>query len=238
MSLLKRIGGFLGFLLFLTPCILAGIYTGNFSTSKLVAWVVGIGIAVVEIGLLVFLASLVDKKKEHIAWAALAVVLGLAPMAYWVGWPIYVLKPFQERVPAYLSLSSQAAQSQSVDLPAVAGDAPIKGKLIPIDVKKKKVDPLFFDLSDELRPKRPEDIGTLALLLCEENQIGRYGGAGGGAYQWECRVQVADGGTGAVLSEKSFTGSMPPSTSNNGATQSGDKPYKQIGEYLNGLPHR
>ena len=37
MGALKRVGGYLGFLLILAPCIIGGIYAGNLNTSSTLA---------------------------------------------------------------------------------------------------------------------------------------------------------------------------------------------------------
>jgi hypothetical protein len=105
-------------------------------------------------------------------------------------------------------------------------------------MKNNKIDPVLADLSKELKPNRPEDVGSVAALWWDEHRIGHYGGSGGGAYRWECRIMVWDKASGALLRvSRNFVGSEPPSTSRNGASQSGDKPYKEISEYLNGLSH-
>lgn len=235
MGFLKRVGGFIGFMLFLTPCIIAGIYAGKFNTaSTLAGWGVGIGVAAVEVALILFVAGLAEKNKrqENLKLALGLLIVGVLPAGYWIGMPLMAVRPFKAHLPEYLAAASAAGQ-QLTETPDVA---PLKGKLIPVDVKSKAIDPVFFDLVSDLRPGKPEEIGTIAALWWEEEQIGTYGGKGG-AYQEHCTVMVLDKTTGTLLASKSFTGSMPPSKSQNGASQTGDKPYREIREFLNGLPH-
>jgi uncharacterized membrane protein (UPF0136 family) len=232
MEFLKRVGGIIGFILFLTPCVIAGIYAGKFNTaSTLAGWGVGIGVAVIEGAILMLLAS----KKTRQSWfpAVAVMLIGALPAYYWIARPKMALNPFNEHLQEYLATAS-ARNPEQEPMPA---DRPLTGKLVSVDMKHKTIDPVFFDLSGDLRPKNPQEIGAIAALWWEERQIGTYGGKGG-AYQEHCTVMVVDKSTGTLLAEKSFIGSMPPSTSKNGASQTGDKPYGEIREYLNGLAHR
>lgn len=231
MELLKRIGRFIGFILFLTPCTLAGIYAGKLNTaSTLAAWGVGIGVAMIEGMIILFISQ--EKTQKNLMMAVGGILVGALPSLYWIGMPLTALKPFQAHISEYLTTASVKKPNQE----DAAGSAPLKGKLIPVDMKSKDIDPVFFDLSNDLRPKKPEEIGTIAALWWEEQQIGTYGGRGG-AYQEHCTIMVLDKSTGTLLASRSFVGSMPPSKSQNGASQTGDKPYKEIREFLNGLPH-
>lgn len=231
MGFLKRIGGTLGFLAFLVPCIIAGIYAGKYSTASMAGWGVGIGVAVIEGAILMVLAN--KKSQQNLILGVGAILIGALPSYYWIARPRMALGPFNDHLQEYLATAS--AKDPNTDLPPL--EQPLKGKLIPVDMKHKTIDPVFFDLSTELKPGKPEEIGSIAAMWWEEEQIGTYGGKGG-AYQEHCTVMVLDKSTGTLLAEKSFTGSMPPSTSRNGYSQTGDKPYKEIQEYLNGLGRR
>jgi hypothetical protein len=232
MGFLKRVGGAIGFILFLTPCIIAGIYAGKLNTASTVAgWGVGIGVAIIEGAIIMFIAS--EKNQQKLMLAVGMVVVGAAPAYYWIGMPLGALKPYKAHLPEYLKTASAANPEQM----EAASYLPVKGKVIPVDMKGKDIDPVFFDLSNDFKPKNPDEIGTIAALWWEERRIGSYGGKGG-AYQMYCTIMVLDKATGTLLASKSFVGSEPPSTSQNGASQTGDKPYKEITEFLNGLPHR
>ena len=230
MGALKRVGGYLGFLLILAPCIIGGIYAGNLNTSSTLAgWAVGIGVFVIEISLMVMVAHIKDKK--NFGWGIVGLLVGAVPAGIWIGGPLMTVRPFQAHLADYLAVAS----SNHPDAPANDGQ-PLKGKLIPLDMKTKTIDPVLTDLSKDLRPGRPEDVGTVAALWWDEHRVGHYGSSGGGAYRWECRIMVWDKASGALLRvSRNFVGSEPPSSSNHGASQSGDKPYKEISAYLNGL---
>jgi hypothetical protein len=230
MGFLKRIGGTLGFIAFLTPCIIAGIYASHYNTASTMAgWGVGIGVALIEGAIIMVLA----KRNQQVLLLGIgAILIGALPSYYWIARPKMALGPFNAHLQEYLAAAS--ATNPNADVP-LAGQL-LQGKLIPVDMKEKTIDPVFFDLSSDLKPEKPEEIGAIAAMWWEEEQIGTYGGKGG-AYQEHCTVTVLDKSTGMLLAEKSFTGPMPPSTSQNGASQTGDKPYKEIQEYLNGLAH-
>ncbi|HEV2961978.1 MAG TPA: hypothetical protein VG649_09160 [Candidatus Angelobacter sp.] len=233
MGALKRVGGFLAFLLVLTPCIIGGIYAGNLNTSSTLAgWAVGIGVFIIEMSLLVMVANI--KEKKHLGWGFIGLLVGIVPAGIWIGGPLMTIRPFQVHLADYLAIAS----SNHPDAEANESQ-PVKGKMIPVDMKTKTIDPVLTDLSKDLRPARPEDVGTVAALWWDEHRIGHYGASGGGAYRWECRIMVWDKASGALLRvSRNFVGSDPPSSSNHGASQSGDKPYKEISEYLNGLGHQ
>ena len=234
MGALKRVGGFLAFLLVLAPCIIVGIYAGNLNTSSsLAGWAVGIGIFVIEMSLFVIVGSF--KEKKTVRWALVGILAGVVPSIIWIGGPLKTLRPFQAHLADYLAVASSNNPVTSAN-----EGQPLKGKLIPVDMKTKKIDPVLTDLSEELRPDRPEDVGTVAALWWDDHRIGHYGASGGGgAYRWECRIMVWDKATGALLRvSQNFQGSEPPGKSNHGVAQWGDKPYTQIKTYLNGLAHQ
>jgi hypothetical protein len=228
---MKRVAGIVGFILFVTPCIIAGVIASERNTASSIAgWGVGLGAAVVEGALIALVAA--KKHKQNLLLITAAIVVGALPSAYWLGMPWMVTRPYKAHLTEYLDVASTASPEQDVPL---AGQF-VKGKILPVDMKKKTIDPVFFDLSGDFRPRNPEEIGAIAALWWEDVQLGTYGGKGG-AYREECTVMVWDRATRNLLAEKSFRGSEPPSKSNNGVSQHGDKPYKEIREYLNGLAH-
>jgi hypothetical protein len=232
MGFLRRLAGIVGFILFLTPCVIVGVYAGRLNTaSTLAGWGVGIGVAVAEAAIILFLAA--KKTQQNLFLAIAAILVGALPSYYWIQRPLSALRPFKSHLTEYLKTASNWDPEQF----QAARVGPVKGKMIPVDMKSKDFDPVFFDLSTDLRPKNPDEIRTVAGLWWEERQVGTYGGKGG-AYQEHCTVLVLDKATGELLASESFIGSMPPSKSQNGASQTGDKPYREIREFLNGLPHQ
>lgn len=116
---------------------------------------------------------------------------------------------------------------------------PVTGKILPVDLSRRAIDPVYFDLSNDLRPRRPDEVGAIAALWWSKVEVGRYSGSGSGeAFQQECTVMVWDRRTKSLLAERSFLGGMPPRWSLHGFTQSGSRPYAAIRDFLNGLPRR
>ena len=232
MQFLKKLAGIIGFLLFLAPCVIAGMYAGSLNTSSTLAgWAVGLGVAIIEGCIITLLGS--AKTQKNLLLAAVAVAVGAAPSAYFIALPLRSLGPFKAHLAEYMATASAEPDQY---LPAT--EMPVKGRLLPVDMKTKKIDPVFFDLSSDLRPRNPEEIGAVAALWWTEVRVGHYGASGGGAYKHQCTVMVFDKSSHVLLARKAFTGSDPPSTSRNGASQTGSKPYQEIRDYLNNLPHR
>jgi hypothetical protein len=118
----------------------------------------------------------------------------------------------------------------------------VQGKIMPVDVTKQIIDPVFLNLSSDLRPSRPEEVGAIAALWWWEMRVGRYGSGGDsdthGAFQQHCIVMVWDKSTKSLLAKQHFVGGRPPKTSMYGNRESGSRPYAEISDFLNHLPHR
>jgi hypothetical protein len=228
---------------------------------------------------------------RHKAGLVTMLLIGLAPMAYWIARPLYLVRSFKPHLPEYLALTSTAPQNgflaegapstpgveniaeededKSVapvqpdfggnDAEEVAKETrareeeiarnkkpvpsnlPIQGKIVPVDVTKKIIDPTFLDLSSDLRPSRPEEVGAVAAMWWWEQRVGHYGSGDPdihGAFQQHCTVMVWDVATKSLLAKQSFAGGMPPRSSYWGNRQSGSRPYAEISDFLNHLPHR
>jgi len=121
--------------------------------------------------------------------------------------------------------------------PAGPGNLPLRGKILPVDVQRRTVDPVYLDLSDGVRPQRPDEVGAIAALWWSKVEVGSYSSSNG-AFQQTCTVMVWDKRTKSLLAERSFAGGMPPRWSLHGAPQSGSRPYLEIRDFLNGLPRR
>jgi hypothetical protein len=139
--------------------------------------------------------------------------------------------------PADLSGQASEAEADPAPKPAKPSHLPVRGKILPIDMDKHRVDPVYFDLSNNIRPRDPNEIGAIAALWWNEVQVGTYSGSNG-AFQQHCTVMVWDTATKSLLAERSFVGGMPPPWSYHGSPESGSRPYAAIRDYLNGLPRR
>ena len=98
------------------------------------------------------------------------------------------------------------------------GEAYLVGKVLPVNVADHSPDHLYFDIPDGLRASRPEEVGTVVLLLWGKEQVGTYEG-GGGAYQQTCDVVLVNHKTKKTMHSQRFLGSFPPqTTTSNSAT--------------------
>ena len=243
MGFVKRLPNWLLVVLFLVPCVALAAYASDLNgANDLVGWGVGIGAAIVE-------AAVVMIFVRARTWANLKLPLGMLvvgalPAIYWIAMPLVALQPFKAHVAEYLAAAAAAqptqenmSQSPVPSAPGPGPGGPVGGKLIPIDVRAREIDRVFFYLSNSTRAKDPQEVAAIAALWWEDRRVGSYGGQGG-AYQWQCTVVVSDKETHKLLDARSFVGSEPPPTSRNGVNQWGGKPYKEIAAFLNSLPHR
>jgi hypothetical protein len=120
----------------------------------------------------------------------------------------------------------------------------VSGKMVVVDVKQRAVDPLHFKLPKELRAYSPDDVGSIVQLHWERVQMGHYVTRLNGvevpvnaAYRWDCRAEVYDKASGALLTTKHFSGRDPPEMKHNDQVE-GLRPDDEIIEYLRGLPGR
>jgi len=117
----------------------------------------------------------------------------------------------------------------------------ITGKIVIINPERKRVDPLHYKLSKELRAQAHEDVGTVVWLQREEKKVGAYLG-GGSAYQHVWHVTVIDFKRGVITAKQEIRGSEPPDTvycrSDSPCNASGDEPTSKVLEYLKSLPQK
>jgi hypothetical protein len=236
---MKRVAEKVGVIVVLAAPIIVGVFAGGRNTASWVGgWgvglIVGVGVLAVAGALFALIEQTAKKKlKEDILWILAIYVIGAMPILYWVGLPWVETRAFAAHLPEYVDIAASANPQQGEPL----REHIVGGKILPLDMKKKRIDEMFFELSRDSRPKNPEEVGAIAGLWWEEVKVGTYGGMGG-AYREECRVIVWDLATRKLLAERFFSGSDPPSsTVNSMFAHHGDKPYEEIRDYLNGLTH-
>jgi hypothetical protein len=138
------------------------------------------------------------------------------------------LGPFNDQIGDYTAPAARAKDETAY----------VKGKVIPVNLKSKDVDWLYYDLPDDLRPASPAEVGTVAWLDWGEVKVGEYGKGGGGAFVQTCKVTVIDKARRAIVGETVVRGSDPPKSSRRGASASGSKPTAEVVQYLRGLPRK
>jgi hypothetical protein len=95
----------------------------------------------------------------------------------------------------------------------------------------------------------PDDVGTVVLLKFRADKIGTYSSMGEGkekrdpvpAFQWSCDLTLVDRSIPAVIYKKSFKGKEPDMVtmvSRNTTYVDGNKPFKEIDEFLSNLPQK
>src|SRR4051812_1701631 len=124
----------------------------------------------------------------------------------------------------------------AVPLAPPEGAPRVVGKVLPVNFTDRKPDHLYFDLPADLRASRPEEVGTVVLLIRGKTQVATYQG-GGGAFQQFCEVTLVDHRTRAVLHKQIFQGGPPPqSISSRSSTGTGSSPDPSVVDFLTRLP--
>ena len=202
--------------------------SGLNAESSLAGWGAGLGVVAVLGAIVVFAGN--NANKAAIGFGLL--VLGLAPQYFWIARPMMVMGPYKEHLAEYMAIASLSQDPEDLAKNVQINGSMHVGKIVPIDMSKKSVDSLLMALPDDVRPGKPEEVGTIAALWWDEHLIGHYG-TKGSAYQWRCTLVLWDKATKTPIAEEHFVGSEPPSEAN--GTRTGSKPYGELVEYLKKL---
>lgn len=159
------------------------------------------------------------------------IILGVVGVAGFFGIRYLVrkseLSPFNNRIGEYLATARPGSEG-----------AYVKGKILPVNSGDRAVDWFYYEVPETMRANSPEEVGTVVLLQWGEDQVGQYGGSGGGAFVRTCHVTVVDHAKREIVGQSQFRGGDPPRTSRRGSSQHGSYPTEQILSYLRGLPKR
>ena len=118
--------------------------------------------------------------------------------------------------------------------PKVFGDRQF-GKFVVIDREQKQIDSVHYELSSDIRASSPDEVGAVVWVYWDELVTGFYTDGGRG-YQYVGTATIIDFATSTtVVSEKKFYGSAPPSVVDRGSVGYGDKPAKEISDYLESI---
>jgi hypothetical protein len=174
-------------------------------------------------------------KGQVIGWSIVAVIaLGIGGF---FGVRSYqraqTVKPFKAQLADYLK-----------DAKAGAGGGlanKIGNKLITVDLGDKEIDYIYFDLPEDRRATKPEEVDSVVQLKWDKKIKGYYAAPGSNdtskpGYWQTCDVMVVDRQSGEVQAASSFRGSDPPEKSSSSA--SGSKPTDQVVTWLKGLPRK
>jgi len=144
------------------------------------------------------------------------------------------VKPFKEHIDSYL---------KGVKAPVGPGgpNGKIGNKLITVDTGEKEIDYLYFDLPEDRRATKPEEVDSVVHLKWDKKVKGYYAKEGSNdtskpGYWQTCDVLVVDRQSGEVQAMSHFQGSDPPEKSSSSA--SGSKPTDKVVTWLTGLQRK
>jgi hypothetical protein len=137
--------------------------------------------------------------------------------------------PFRDQMAVYLAQPANTADAN--------GPRKTVKRMVVVDPNEKDLDDLHFDLPEDLRAAKPEDVTTVVWLRWDKATVGTYT-SGGSAYRWSCNVTVIDLATRTTIGSQMFEGSPPPTTVRGkpGESHSGDKPTDAVLGYLKSFP--
>jgi hypothetical protein len=114
----------------------------------------------------------------------------------------------------------------------------IVGKVITVDMKNKpEVDWVYFDLPDDLKAKKPDDVGTVVQLKWRTETIDHYKD-GADANVHIVDIAVVDLAKKQTVGVASLRGTEPPMEKSGSGAAYGSKPTKEIVNFLKSLPKR
>jgi hypothetical protein len=182
---------------------------------------------------------------DHTTWRSeFRVVFALVPAVIivvmgvntWFSMREVPLKPFQAHLNEYLLKETSTGAESLGSIPS----NPIRGKIITINVKAKSVDPLFLQLSKDLKATRPEEVGTIVLLKRGGDLVASYTDGSNCSAQ-TVDVTIIDNMSGEKIAVKNnFRGDEPVCSgfsSGHAEDTWGPAPDDQIIAYLESLPH-
>lgn len=120
----------------------------------------------------------------------------------------------------------------------------VVGKVVVIDEIRREVDPVFYELPEELYAKDANEIGTLVIVACGTTILGEYRSRGSEvgvfkAYASNCTVEVVDRG-GRVRSFHSVASKEAPPLVQGSLDGHwyAPRPTRDIAAWIVGLPRR
>jgi hypothetical protein len=121
---------------------------------------------------------------------------------------------FQGKIAYYLTRS---ANSNSVPrlVPGV----------LPVDLKTRTVDRMYFRLKDAYKPKSAADVSSVVGFKCSDEVVGSYSDGASG-YQKSCDIYVIEVGNHTWSYVGNFTGSEPPNSKKGSGSKTGSHPAK------------
>ena len=181
-------------------------------------------------------------------------VLGATILAFFIGWGITfgIVKMNRNGYLRSTGLEDRIDNFADAGRVTRQGKPELVGKVVVLEKEgssKYRFRRMQFEIDKKLRPKSHREVGTVILVHWNKEKIADYGrpttteGAppvayGGGAYQWQVNVFLVDYRNHAIYHRNRVIGSMPPERVKDYEDHEGDKPYEEILDWINDLPHR
>lgn len=122
-----------------------------------------------------------------------------------------------------------------------ARPGPLRGTVLPVDLPRRRLeDGVLFRLPPALRPRRPEEVGTVAYIDYEKERVGSYvdeqtAQVTGSAYRMRVTMTVVDAASRTVIAREVFLGDQPEEVLSRTGDAYGGLPFHDLVRYLEQL---
>ncbi|MEW8008978.1 MAG: hypothetical protein G8D88_10445 [gamma proteobacterium symbiont of Ctena orbiculata] len=125
-----------------------------------------------------------------------------------------VIDSFQGKIGYYLTRSADSNTTPRL-IPGV----------LPVDLKTRAVDRMYFRLKDAYKPKSAADVSSVVGFKCSDEVVGSYSDGASG-YQKSCGIYVIEVGNHTWSYVGNFTGSEPPDSKKGSGSRTGSHPAR------------
>ena len=125
-----------------------------------------------------------------------------------------VIDSFQGKIGYYLTRSADSNSTPRL-IPGV----------LPVDLKTRAVDRMYFRLKDAYKPKSAADVSSVVGFKCSDEVVGSYSDGASG-YQKSCDIYVIEVSNHTLSYVGNFTGSEPPDSKKGSGSRTGSHPAR------------
>jgi len=97
--------------------------------------------------------------------------------------------------------------------------------VLPVDLKTRAVDRMYFRLKDGYKPKSAADVSSVVGFKCSDEVVGSYSDGASG-YQKSCDIYVIEVSNHTWSYVGNFTGTEPPNSKKGSGSRTGSHPAK------------
>jgi Concanavalin A-like lectin/glucanases superfamily len=201
------------------PFVLLGVMTG----VLLVLWVVILGMTA-----------------KDVSQSTVAFSLVITAAFFLGGWGLTSAMAQSNRTRYLESSGLQARLSEYVSAGQTMTheNAAYRGKVVFLEKENRpdyRFQDLHFGLPEDLWPHSDDEVGTVVLMDRDRKVVGQYTDHYLG-YQWVITVQFIDYRRKVCFHSRVFTGSMPPEYKTSSDTAEGNRPDREVKEWLSQIP--